>query len=335
MKFLSSRRRGFTLVELLVVIAIIGILIGMLLPAVQQVREAARRTQCMNNMRQLALASLNYESAHMEFPTGAKGDPNWDTGWLGFTLPFMEQNNAESNLDYMQSFHPAISATNDLGLLGYLPPYMICPSSNMPTDNMSHRQWGTTPFMQPDCLRGLGHYVGIAGGYYDGLETTSNDVVFLSFQNSGYNSANGVLFANSEVSFGQISDGSSNVMLVGEQSDFIVDNSTGDLEDYRSCLKFGSFMGANRGDIPTAGSSWEDINNARSYNVTTVRYGLNQAFSAGMTERGGPNNPLTTAHPGTGNVARCDGSTHSVSTDTSPEVLILMAIRNDGQVVSE
>ena len=87
-KLLNSGRRGFTLVELLVVIAIIGILIGMLLPAVQQVREAARRSQCQNQMRQMTLGMMNYESANQHFPPGVQGRPiDSNTTCLLYTSP--------------------------------------------------------------------------------------------------------------------------------------------------------------------------------------------------------------------------------------------------------
>ena len=98
-------KRGFTLVELLVVIAIIGILIGMLLPAVQQVRESARRIQCANNIRQITLAAMNYESANMRFPPGWQSNassitsgPGW--AWSTELLPQLEQENLASQIDF-------------------------------------------------------------------------------------------------------------------------------------------------------------------------------------------------------------------------------------------
>ena len=119
------QQSAFTLVELLVVIAIIGILIGMLLPAVQSVREAARRTTCLNNIKQLSLACLNYESGFSEFPPGinARGtgitrngairsEPNDSTqaqeiGWGVFILPYIEQDNLNNQLK---------TATNTIGI---------------------------------------------------------------------------------------------------------------------------------------------------------------------------------------------------------------------------
>ena len=124
-----SRKRGFTLVELLVVIAIIGILIGMLLPAVQQVREAARRTQCQNNLKQLALAGLNYEGTFGILPDGGRhwpyalsNPPPTGWSWLHKLLPFMEQNNI---YDLPLTQTPVVKRTAIPGF--------FCPSRRAPT----------------------------------------------------------------------------------------------------------------------------------------------------------------------------------------------------------
>lgn len=117
------KSRGFTLVELLVVIAIIGILIGMLLPAVQQVREASRRISCANNMRQVTLAAHNYHSARKEFPAGINLGPRLSSTAFAFILPFMEQNAAWNLINVDMAYNT--QAGSYVQVPGYL-----CPSDD-------------------------------------------------------------------------------------------------------------------------------------------------------------------------------------------------------------
>lgn len=117
-------RVGFTLVELLVVIAIIGILIGMTLPAVQMVRESARRTSCMNNVRQIGLGLLNYESAMGSLPAGYKDNANW----LTRILPHLEQKNLYDIYDFGKPW----SHSNNATAISTRVPTFACPSTPKP-----------------------------------------------------------------------------------------------------------------------------------------------------------------------------------------------------------
>src|ERR1700691_3767874 len=110
-----SRRPGFTLIELLVVIAIIAVLIGLLLPAVQKVREAANRTQCQNNLKQLALACMNYEGVYHNFPPALTGYYNPSVApvnWATYLLPYIEQGNLYNQYDFTKGYWPAGSSGN-------------------------------------------------------------------------------------------------------------------------------------------------------------------------------------------------------------------------------
>src|SRR5215218_4096886 len=133
------RRSAFTLIELLVVIAIIAILIGLLLPAVQKIREAANRMKCSNNLKQLALAAHNFESANSKFPEGA-----WATGIaygnsdLSRLLPYIEQDNIARNYDYNQ---PWWGSAANVAVAGNRIKIMQCPSDPNATGNGSPMGW--------------------------------------------------------------------------------------------------------------------------------------------------------------------------------------------------
>ena len=126
----SAKRNAFTLVELLVVIAIIGILVGLLLPAVQAAREAARRMQCSNNLKQLTLALHNYESAFKAFPPA--GINTNQMSWVVLMLPYIEQGNLYSNFNMNQG---AWNANNRIAVVqGVVIPSIQCPSA--PADTL-------------------------------------------------------------------------------------------------------------------------------------------------------------------------------------------------------
>lgn len=182
-------RFGITLIELLVVIAIIGILTGILLTAVQQVREASRRVQCFNNVRQNALGLLNYESAHRRLPPGItafNATPYRSRSWLQAILPFVDQNNVfeQSNRDYAASPSP---------FRGHIGFQTIIPSFQCPSDSAS----GSLQWSRRGYLVATTTYQGVAG-----LDHETND---------------GVLYHESRISLNEISDGQSNTLLIGER----------------------------------------------------------------------------------------------------------------------
>jgi prepilin-type N-terminal cleavage/methylation domain-containing protein/prepilin-type processing-associated H-X9-DG protein len=183
------RRGGFTLIELLVVIAIIAVLIALLLPAVQQAREAARRTQCKNNVMQISLALLNYDMAHNTLPPGSvnpdgpiKSVPNgYHMSWIVQTLPFVDQRNVYRHIDFSVSVYDQKNTPATSMHLAVL----RCPSD-------------------PYGGAGRQSHSNYAGCHHDSEAPIDVD-------------NNGVLFLNSRIRNEDIGDGTSLTLLIGER----------------------------------------------------------------------------------------------------------------------
>lgn len=222
-------RFGFTLVELLVVIAIIGILVALLLPAVQMAREAARRIQCRNNLKQIGLALLNHHDARNRFPAGwtansDAGVPGW--GWMSRLLPYLEQESAYARMNMKLSIsHPVHDEVRDLTFS-----FLLCPSAQANGEQEIRLPDGGYadpygPLAFPYSV-GRSHYVGCLGTYVSQEEMEDGEFC-PSATNvmAGSSRLDGVFYRNSGVNLREVRDGTSNTIGVGERSGQVFESS--------------------------------------------------------------------------------------------------------------
>jgi prepilin-type processing-associated H-X9-DG protein len=309
-------------VELLVVIAIIGILVGLLLPAVQAAREAARRMQCTNAMRQLSLSAHNRESAYKSFPpawqnptpattfTGVIQGPPLDspprfTNVLIELLPYIEQDNLQSKWDFQ-------NIANNRGPAGSISSQVIsiflCPSSTVaqnPTATVSGNVYG------------LNSYAGVAGRYS-----------FRAFTGSTYTISNdGMFFINSRVKFAHVTDGTSNTFMFGER-------------EHKD--KNFDRMYTNFPILGWSGWAWCDQGNSIGDFLVGVAQPINWRIPDSATGPNSSSNPwvqqrlstMGSNHTGGANVGMVDGSVRFLSNGTEQTVLDAYATRSNGEIAS-
>jgi prepilin-type N-terminal cleavage/methylation domain-containing protein/prepilin-type processing-associated H-X9-DG protein len=328
-------RPGFTLIELLVVIAIIAVLVGMLLPAVQKVREAAARSACANNLKQLGLAYQNYHdangyfspSAYYDLTPAASGGLPIAHGWGVFILPFIEQGNVANQYNLNQPF---ITAGNQAAIQNPVK-VMICPSASHPSPTYSD-SIGFLGMSFP-FTAGVADYAplsGINGGAAVFLNqlgasppyTTVNSVLGAIYPTiigpSAILAAVGVPASNGRRAIVSIGDGASSTILLAEDA--------GRPQHWQ--------VGKQTAASGVSGAGWADPN---------AEYGLdgaNPSDGSGTPPRTcGINcdndNEVYAFHTGGANVLFCDGSVHFLRSNINIVTLGALITANGGEVVGD
>ncbi|MBI3469400.1 MAG: DUF1559 domain-containing protein [Planctomycetes bacterium] len=300
--FLLQRRPAFTLVELLVVIAIIGILIALLLPAVQAAREAARHTQCRNNLKQIALGLHNYHDTNGVLPPGGSGTANTpaNNDGMGFhvhILRFVEQDAVFRQFDQLAVYNAV--ANRAVGPV--LVPFYQCPSAvNLYTENngenAANGEKGRTT-----------HYHGNMGP--NDLATPTRYDVLPS--TNGGQARQGVLGRDTKFRLTDIKDGTTNTLMVGETS------------------------WTRGGTLAVGYRVWHRGCNTRGQlacgSCRNIANGLSTVWAGGGGAAAYNNFSFGGIHPGGTNFLFCDGSIRPINKDVSLGVLLSLASRNGGE----
>jgi prepilin-type N-terminal cleavage/methylation domain-containing protein/prepilin-type processing-associated H-X9-DG protein len=301
MSMVRDKRIGFTLIELLVVIAIIGILIALLLPAVQKVRDAANRTKCQNNLKQFALAIHAYHDANGMFPQGV---PTGLGNFLSFhvhILPYVEQTNLYQRFNFNARYDNAANLA--LGLI--LVPIYQCPIALRLQTEYGTGEWsGGQPTLTT-------HYYGVAGPL--GTNPQTGQPYQFRVTNQGNEATQGILGMGSKVRLTDVTDGTSNTLMLGEMS-------WNDANYYRVWIR---------------GTYDDDTNPDRD--TTCCRNVDNPFKSTAYNGMDNANNvSFGSEHSGGGaNFALADGSVRWVSPTISMETYRSVASYNGGEVVSD
>jgi prepilin-type N-terminal cleavage/methylation domain-containing protein len=342
-------RRAFTLVELLVVIAIIGILVAMLLPAIQAAREAARRSQCQNNLKQIGVGFLNLENTHKVFPSGGwgyvwSGDPDNGVaekqpgGWAFSILSYLEEEGLKS---VGKGLAPAAKKTALAQQKKAPVPTYYCPSRRPPLPSYGNED-SINSDSPPGNIVGKLDYAGNGGsnapgdgapGFSKGPDNTQCAVTYpanCNFDTFADEKAvkrdfNGVVIPRFPIELRQITDGTSKTILVGEKYLWVQHYG---YERINTCVDNNSF---------SSGYDWDNVRWAKNKKVDNRPYEPRNDKeipdpTQPLSNQGGCARDFGSAHPNVFQIVKCDGSVDALGFDIDMLILERMASRNDGNV---
>jgi prepilin-type N-terminal cleavage/methylation domain-containing protein len=336
-------RRGFTLVELLVVIAIIGVLIALLLPAVQAAREAARRSQCKNNLRQVAVALHNYHGANKKFPAGAyvpQGkkatcDQYGRVNWFMRLMPFIEETAQAAAMD-LKNF--TYNPPNHKLILGKVFPGMQCPSDpvgglqsharfangNCPGQYIAGPSNGTSFSMGASYVPSGGPVIYWERSYcYGTIPSVGNPSIYCGegFHSGKWDGGSpGMFAAGWGIAYGikDCKDGTSHTFLAGEQLPGIALHQ----------MLFHSHLNIGSTNYPPNYHLIQGIRNESDAFVT------NPVYPPGTTLEAVENSGFKSSHQGSLHMAMTDSSVHLVNDTIDYFVWALLGARSDGRALS-